>query len=91
MNAVSALDVRNNLGRILDDLDSTGEPIVINKGRTARAVLISLDDFERRFIEYQAQERRRELIERVRRMRAPAPAGADTVEVLRRLRGYDPA
>lgn len=91
MNAVSALDVRNNLGRILDDLDSTGEPIVINKGRTARAVLISLDDFERRFIEYQAQERRRELIERVRRMRAPAPAGADTVETLRRLRGYEPA
>ena len=91
MNAVSALDVRNNLGRILDDLDSTGEPIVINKGRTARAVLISLDDFERRFIEYQAQERQRELIERVRRMRAPASGPAGTVEVLRRLRGYDPA
>ena len=91
MNAVSALDVRNNLGRILDDLDRTGNPVVINKGRTARAVLISLDDFERRFIEYQAQERRRELIERVRKMRTPASDGVDTVEVLRRLRGYDPA
>lgn len=91
MNAVSALDVRNSLGRILDDLDSTGEPIVINKGRNARAVLISLEDFERRFIEYQAQERRKELIERVRRMRAPVSGGVDTVELLRRLRGYDPA
>ena len=91
MNAVSALDVRNSLGRILDELDSTGEPIVINKGRNARAVLISLEDFERRFIEYQAQERRRELIERVRRMRAPVSRGVDTVELLRRLRGYDPA
>ena len=91
MNAVSALDVRNNLGRILDELDSTGDPVVINKGRTARAVLISLDDFERRFIEYQAQERRRELVERVRRMRAPAASGVGTVEMLRRLRGYDPA
>ena len=91
MKAVNALDVRNNLGRILDDLDSTGEPIVINKGRTARAVLISLDDFERRFIEYQAQERRRELIDRVRRLRARSTATVNTVELLRRLRGYDPS
>ena len=53
-------------------------------------MLISLDDFERRFIEYQAQERRRELIERVRRMRTPVSGGVDTVELLRRLRGYDP-
>ena len=88
MNAVNALEVRNNLGRILDDLDSTGEPIVINKGRTARAVLISLEDFERRFIEYQAQERRQELLERVRRMRASAQPTVDTVSLLRRLRGY---
>ncbi|MCY4372998.1 MAG: hypothetical protein OXC31_04435 [Spirochaetaceae bacterium] len=53
--------------------------------------MCSLDDFERRFIEYQAQERRRELLERVRRMRAPASRPVDTVELLRRLRGYDPA
>ncbi len=86
---MNALEVRNNLGRILDDLDSTGEPIIINKGRAARAVLISLDDFERRFVEYQAQERRRELVDRVRRLRAPSTASVETVEVLRRLRGYD--
>lgn len=88
MKSVTALDVRNNLGRILDDLDDAGEPIVINKGRTARAVLISLADFKRRFIEYQAQERRRELLAKARSMRTEAKPGVDTVALLRQLRGY---
>lgn len=88
MKSVTALDVRNNLGRILDDLDDSGEPIVINKRRTARAVLISLADFERRFIEYQAQERRRELLAKARRMRTEAETAVDTVALLRQLRGY---
>ena len=80
--------MRNNLGRILDEMDSAGEPIVINKGRTARAVLISLADFERRFVEYQAQERRRELLAKARSMRTAADPAVDAVAVLRRLRGY---
>jgi PHD/YefM family antitoxin component YafN of YafNO toxin-antitoxin module len=42
MWSVNALEVRNKLGAILDDLERTGEPIIVHKGRRARAVLISV-------------------------------------------------
>ncbi len=41
-----------------------------------------------RFNEYQAQERRRELLAKARSMRTEAKPGGDTVTLLRRLRGY---
>ena len=90
MRVVAAADLVEELGWILDELDSTGEPIVIREGGTARAALISRDDFERHFHDYQVQERRRDQLERVRRMRAPS-GPVDTVELLRRLRGYAPS
>ncbi|RLB39499.1 MAG: hypothetical protein DRH12_11390, partial [Deltaproteobacteria bacterium] len=49
MEEVNALKVRNNLGEILDRLEKTGQPIYISKGRKIRAVLVTPEDFERRF------------------------------------------
>jgi PHD/YefM family antitoxin component YafN of YafNO toxin-antitoxin module len=51
---------------VLDRLESTGEPILVSKGRRVRAVLITPQDFERRFLHKQAEEKRRELIDRIK-------------------------
>ena len=88
MKLVTAVDVRKALDRMLDDLDSTGEPIIVKDGGAARAVLVSVDDFKRRFSDHQAQEGPRQMLERVQAMRAPA-GPVDTVQLLRDLRGYD--
>ena len=59
MEEVNALKVRNNLGEILDRLEKTGQPIYISKGRKIRAVLVTPEDFERRFLDVKAEEEKR--------------------------------
>jgi prevent-host-death family protein len=87
MRSVNALDIRNRLGAILDDLERTGEPVIVNKGRRPRAVLISVEDFQKRFVDRQTEERLRELLDRVKAARAAGVGDADSVTVLRSLRG----
>jgi prevent-host-death family protein len=87
MRNVNALEVRNRLGGILDELERTGEPVIVSKGRRPRAVLISVEDFQRRFVDRQADEQRRALLDRVKAARAAGIGGADSLTVLRDLRG----
>ncbi len=61
MEEVNALKIRNNLGEILDRLNDRGEPIFISKGRKIRAVLVTPEQFEKRFIDWQAEEERKNL------------------------------
>ena len=91
MKVVTVVDVRRDLDRVLDDLESTWEPIIVEDGGSVRAVPISVDDFERHFSDHQAEEGRRQVLERLRAMRARASGPVDTVQVLRGLRGYDAA
>ena len=37
MKTVNALQIRNNLGKVLQELEETGEPILLSKGRKVRA------------------------------------------------------
>ena len=90
MKTVNALKIRNNLGEVLDTLDRTGEPIMVSKGKEIRAVLITPEQFRRRFLDYQAEEQKRQLLEQIEAMRAKKTVKESTVQVLRRLRGYDP-
>jgi prevent-host-death family protein len=87
MKTVNALEIRNRLGAVLDDIERTGEPVIVSKGRKPRAVLISVEDFQKRFIDRQTEERRAALMERVKAARAPAVAGGDSLGILRSLRG----
>ena len=88
MDTVSALQIRNHLGEILDRLEKTREPVLVSKGRSVRAVLITPEDFERRFLDRQVEERRSELLKRIREMRRPAVGSRSSLELLRGLRGY---
>ena len=90
MKTVNALTVRNKLGEVLETLARTGEPILVSKGRQVRAVLITPDDFQRRFVDVQAAEAREKLLQSVRKVRSAKTEERSSLEVLRELRGYRP-
>ena len=89
MKEINALKLRNNLGKILDQLNKTGEPLLISKGRKARAVLITPEQFEKRFLDYQAEEKKKEMLEKILALRADRIGDKDSVVILRELRGYE--
>jgi PHD/YefM family antitoxin component YafN of YafNO toxin-antitoxin module len=88
MDTVNALKVRNNLGEILDRLNATGEPIFVSKGRKIRAVLVTPDQFQKRFLDYQAEKEKERFLERVSRLKRKKTTDLDSVTMLRHLRGY---
>ena len=88
MKTVNALKIRNNLGEVLESLTRTGEPVLVSKGRKIRAVLITPEQFKTRFLDYQAEEQKRQLFESIKGLRDDSLVARDSVEVLRELRGY---
>lgn len=89
MKEVTALALRNRLGEILDQLKETGEPVLVSKGRKARAVMITPEQFEQRFLVYHAEEKKRELLAKIKASRSARIGRKTSVEVLRELRGYE--
>jgi PHD/YefM family antitoxin component YafN of YafNO toxin-antitoxin module len=89
MEEVNALKLRNNLGEILDRLKDKGEPILISKGRKIRAVLVTPEQFERRFLDWQAEEQRKRFLEHVAHLKKKKKSRLDSLTVLRQLRGYN--
>ncbi len=88
METVNALKIRNNLGQVLDLLREKGEPILVSKGREVRAVLITPELFKRRFLDFQAEEEKKQLLETIASLRDASKEEQGSVEVLRKLRGY---
>lgn len=69
MEEINALKVRNNLGEVLDRLNITKEPIFITKGRKIRAVLVTPDQFEKRFLDWKVKEDKKRIFESVKSLR----------------------
>lgn len=88
MENVNALTIRNRLGQVLERLEATGEPILVSKGRRVRAVLITPEDFETRFLDKQAEDARDQLLAGIAALRAHRTTKQDSLQVLRELRGY---
>ncbi|HRT27601.1 MAG TPA: type II toxin-antitoxin system Phd/YefM family antitoxin [Syntrophales bacterium] len=89
MKEVNALKLRNNLGEILEQLTKTGEPVLISKGKKAKAVLITVEQFEKRFLDYQAEEKKKELLDTIQGLKERRTGSKSSLEVLRELRGYE--
>jgi PHD/YefM family antitoxin component YafN of YafNO toxin-antitoxin module len=89
MEEVNALKIRNNLGEILDRLTEKGEPIFISKGRKIRAVLVTPEQFEKRFLDWQAEEKKQQLLSSIKKLRGKKRERTASIELLRKLRGYD--
>lgn len=88
MEEVNALKIRNNLGEVLDRLTKTGEPIFVTKGRKIRAVLVTPEQFEKRFLDRQVEEKRKNFIKAVKRLRKGRQGKFSSLNTLRLLRGY---
>ena len=89
MEQVNALKLRNHLGEILDRLRDKGEPILVSKGRKIRAVLVTPEQFETRFLDWQAEEQRKRFLNNVAQLKKKKKSSLDSLTVLRQLRGYD--
>jgi len=88
MKIVNALQVRNHLGKVLQELEETKEPILLSKGRKVRAALITYEDFQRRFIDRQAVEAREKWHNALHELSAPRVGSRSSLQTLRELRGY---
>ena len=87
MEKVNALQLRQSLGRVLQRLQKTGRPILLEKDRKPAAVIISLEDYRTRFVDVEADRRRVEVVDRIKKATLKAPKGLSAVDVLRELRG----
>lgn len=86
MKRVNALEMRQSVGKVLRQLEKGGEPIIIERRRQPAAVLISLDDYAKRFADRDADEKREEIVRGIRALRFTAPSGKTTLDLLRDLR-----
>ncbi len=86
MRTVNALQLRQSLGKVLDHLERHGDPILVCRRRTPAAALVSLKDYRERFVDREADERRREVVARLRRLKFESPARGTTLDILRDLR-----
>lgn len=89
METVNALKLRNNLGEILDRLAERGEPILVSKGRKIRAVLVTPQQFESRFLDWQIQEEKERRLAAMKALRNRRKGEQSSLRVLRELRGYE--
>jgi PHD/YefM family antitoxin component YafN of YafNO toxin-antitoxin module len=87
MEKVNALQLRQSLGRVLQRLEKTGRPILLEKDRKPAAVIISLDDYRKRFVDVEADRLRTETVERIKRAQLKTPKGASSLDLLREVRG----
>ena len=89
MEEVNALKLRNNLGEILDRLRDKGEPILVSKGKKLRAVLVTPEQFEKRFLDWQVEAQRKRFLNNVASLKKKKKNGLESLTILRQMRGYD--
>jgi prevent-host-death family protein len=87
MEKVNALELRQSLGRVLRKLEKTGQPILLEKDRKPAAVIISLEDFRKRFVDVEADRLRNEMVERIKNAELATPKGVSSLDLLREVRG----
>ena len=83
---VNALELRQSLGKVLDQLERGGEPILVCRRRTPAAALVSLKDYRERFVDREADDQRRKVVARLRQLKFESPAAGTALDVLRDLR-----
>ena len=83
MKTVNALKLRQQLGSVLRTLQESGRPILIERNSKPAAVMISLEDYQKRFVDRQADEKRKEMVEAILKTRLRLPAGKSTLDLLR--------
>ena len=81
---VNALMVRQSFGKILKMLAAGNEPLVIEKGRKPVAVLITLEMFQKRFVDFQEIDKKNAILTQFRD--SAVKTNVSSLSVLRDLR-----
>jgi prevent-host-death family protein len=89
MKAISALELRQSMGKVVAALRSGGDPIVLEKNRKPVAVLISLQDFHERFVTKAAAQERQALADAIDALARPSVERVPAEHLLRDLRDHD--
>jgi len=88
LKTINALKLRNNLGMVLQELEETKEPVLVSKGNKVRAALVTIEDFQRRFVDKQAEEEKEIWRQNLNGLRARRVGDVSSLDALREIRGY---
>jgi len=86
MKTVNATQLRPSLGKVLDQLEHDGAPIIVCRRRAPAAVLVGLKDYRQRFVDRTADDQRRNVVAKLRKLRFESPRTGTTLDLLRDLR-----
>lgn len=86
MLKTNALKMRQNLGAVLKKLASTRKPVLVEKSRKPVAVLISIEDYQKRFVDYEADLQREEIVKKILEAKLKLPQGKTSLDLIRELR-----
>jgi len=87
MKKVNALQLRQSLGAVAAALERTGEPILLERGRKPIGVIVSVKDFQERFVEKNATAARAAIVAEIDRIARKSDDPTPAVKLLRGLRG----
>lgn len=85
MYTTNALKLRQNLGVILKKVEE-GKPVLVEKNRKPAAVLISISDYKKRFVDAEADELREELVSQIKTAKIKLPKSKTSLDLIRELR-----
>lgn len=86
MRSINAVELRQSVGKVVEEIERTGKPIILEKHNQPVAVIISLKDFEERFVEKSALEGRLNLVKKIDDLARPAKDKTPAEKILRELR-----
>lgn len=87
MKKLNALEFRQSLGKVMAEFEKSGEPIQLERGRKPVGVIVSLRDFQERFVEKSASAARQKLFDEIEALATRSHAPRPAVDILRELRG----
>lgn len=86
MKHISAVQLRQSVGKVVKMLEKNNEPVILDKGNKPVAVIISLRDFNERFVEKAAEEARLELVRKINVMAMESKDSTPAEDILHDLR-----
>jgi prevent-host-death family protein len=86
MKRVNSAELRASIGNIVADIERNGQPIILEKHNQPVAVIISLKDFQERFVEKAALEARLSLADKIDTLARPSKNRASAEQILRDIR-----
>jgi prevent-host-death family protein len=86
MKSTNALKMRQNLGRVLDALYVEGEPISVERRGKPVAVLITWEEYKKRFVDQEADKERKKIVENILASNLKAKKSQKTLDILHAAR-----